>query len=133
MLIQVKLLVEFLPLISRMPKLLLLLLILLYLIGIVFGQYLFKVAASSADPNFFLSVIYNVNFIFALILYFLLTFAWVTILANISYFQSIGVVSLTLLGSVLVGHLIFGESLSTVNWIGAFMIIMGVLMLGVDK
>jgi drug/metabolite transporter (DMT)-like permease len=116
-----------------MPKLLLLLLILLYLIGIVFGQYLFKVAASSADPNFFLSVIYNVNFIFALILYFLLTFAWVTILANISYFQSIGVVSLTLLGSVLVGHLIFGESLSTVNWIGAFMIIMGVLMLGVDK
>ncbi|MAO56516.1 MAG: hypothetical protein CMM61_12565 [Rhodospirillaceae bacterium] len=102
-----------------------------FLLMIVAGQICFKKAALSGAglDNIFQSL-FNKWMIAAFAIYGTATFIWVTILRTLPLSTAYPFIALGFLLVPLAGVLLFGEHLTAVQWAGAVLIVVGIVMAG---
>jgi undecaprenyl phosphate-alpha-L-ara4N flippase subunit ArnE len=94
-----------------------------------FGQVLFKIASERfnfSEKNGFISFLFNPYLITALIVYMLATFLWIFVLRDVPLRTAYPFASLAFIMVPLFAYYFLGEALTINNFIGGFVIIIGV-------
>jgi drug/metabolite transporter (DMT)-like permease len=108
-------------------------LLLSYSVGMAGGQVLFKSAASryvadGALPERMFSIVANVYFLGAILLYVILTVLWVWILTFTPLSRAYPFVALAFAVTPVLGGLVFGEPIGTRLMLGIALILGGLLL-----
>lgn len=105
--------------------------IILYAVGLLAGQLLFKAAAKSSNIRFDIDSAFrlalNPYFICAMVLYLSLSVAWVGILTKVPLSRAYPVVAINFFFTALLGVFLFGERVSPINWFGIILICSGII------
>src|SRR5262245_42924748 len=108
-------------------------LLVLYAVGMSIGQLLFKMAADHAksDPgaSFLISVFGSLSFYIAVLVYAVLTLAWVWLLMRIPLSRAYPFVVLAFVVTPLLAALFFGESLNIWYFLGLALVVGGLTVL----
>lgn len=109
--------------------------LILYSLGMLCGQALFKLAAqghrSAAEQSFVakaIAILFNGYFILAAILYMALSVLWVWILQMTPISRAYPFVAMNFVFVAVMGVLFFSERLTPINWLGVIVIVAGVVL-----
>lgn len=103
----------------------------LYSVMLASGQILFKMAAEAARAeggSFFVALLFEPKFIFAVALYGLLTLLWTWILSQVPLSRAYPFVALAFVVTPVLGSLLLGERLSGTVILGTGLVLAGLMV-----